>query len=159
MCPRHLRMKSRVPWTVWTSGRLNIAVSRGCIEALRPWHNPDLFSRGGFPGLGNVACCGHNRRINSRWGVVCEGMPTSGLWSEPQCRWHINRLELEAVFLALKDFRPQLEQRHVTELIVAPPSPIPIRKDLLSQVSGSVWHLNPELWSLHMWLLQGYKRS
>ncbi len=117
MCPRHLWMKSRVPWTVWTSGRLNIAVSHGCIEALRPWHNPDLFSRGGSPGLGNVARCGHNRRINSRWGVVCEGMPTSGLWSEPQSRWHINRLELEAVFLALKDFRPQLEQRHVTELI------------------------------------------
>ncbi len=90
---------------MWTSGRLNIAVSLGCIEALRPWHNPDLFSRGGSPGLGNVACCGHNRRINSRWGVVCEGMPTSGLWSEPQSPWHINRLELEAVFLALKDFR------------------------------------------------------
>ncbi len=48
-----------------------------------------------------------------RWGAVCEGIPASGLWSEPQSRWHINRLELEAVFLALKDFRPQLEQRHV----------------------------------------------
>ncbi len=27
---------------------------------------------------------------------------------------------------------------------------IPIRRDLLSQVSGSVWHPNPELWSLHV---------
>ncbi len=40
-------------------------------------------------------------------------MPASGLWSEPQSRWHINRLELEAVFLALKEFRTQLEQQHV----------------------------------------------
>ncbi len=40
-------------------------------------------------------------------------MPPSGLWSEPQSRWHINRLDLEAVFLTLKDFRPQLEQQHV----------------------------------------------
>ncbi len=47
------------------------------------------------------------------WGAVCEGMPASGLWSEPQTRWHINRSELEAVFLALKEFRAQLEQQHV----------------------------------------------
>ncbi len=39
-------------------------------------------------------------------------MPASGLWSESQSWGHINRLQLEAVFLALKDFRPQLEQRH-----------------------------------------------
>ncbi len=44
---------------------------------------------------------------------MCEGMPDSVLWLEPQSRWHINPLELGAVFLALKDFRPQLEQRHV----------------------------------------------
>ncbi len=35
------------------------------------------------------------------------------LVSEPQSQWHINRLELEEVFFALKDFRPQLEQQHV----------------------------------------------
>ncbi len=29
-----------------TSGRLSIAVTRGCIEALTPWRNPDLFSWG-----------------------------------------------------------------------------------------------------------------
>ncbi len=47
----------------------------------------------------------------------------------------------------------------LTELLVARPWPIPIRRDLLSQVNGSVWHLNPELWSLHVWLLRGYQRS
>ncbi len=47
------------------------------------------------------------------WGAVCEGMPASGLWLESKSRWHINRLELEAVFLALKVFQPQLEQQHV----------------------------------------------
>ncbi len=47
----------------------------------------------------------------------------------------------------------------LTELLVAPPWPIPIKKDLLSQVDGSVWHPNPELWSLHVWLLRGYQRG
>ncbi len=37
----------------------------------------------------------------------------SWLGSEPQSQWHINCLKLEEVFLALKDFRPQLEQQHV----------------------------------------------
>ncbi len=40
-------------------------------------------------------------------------MPASGLWLESKSRWHINRLELEAVFLALKVFQPQLKQQHV----------------------------------------------
>ncbi len=50
-----LWLKSRVPWTAWTSGRLSIAVTPGCIEALTARRNPDLFSRG-VP-LGSVASC------------------------------------------------------------------------------------------------------
>ncbi len=113
MRPLELWLKSRVPWTAWTSERLSIAVNRGCIKALMPWRNPDLFSRG-VP-LGSVA----SRMVVTTdasthgWGAVCEGMPASALWSEPQTRWHINRLELEAVFLALKEFWTQLEQQHV----------------------------------------------
>ncbi len=47
----------------------------------------------------------------------------------------------------------------LTELLIAPPWPIPVRKDMLSQVDGSVWHPNPELWNLHVWLLQGCQGS
>ncbi len=109
MRPLQLWLKSRVPWTAWTSGRLRIAVSRGCIEALRPWRDPDLFSRGVPLGLVTSRVVVTTDASSRGWGAVCEGMPASGLWSEPQSRWHINRLELEAVFLALKDFQPLLE--------------------------------------------------
>ncbi len=115
MRPLQLWLKSRVPWTAWTSGRLSIAVTCGCIEALAPWRNPDLFSRGVKKTLGLVT----SRVVVTTdastlgWGAVCEGMPASGRWSEPQIRWHINRLEREAVFLALKEFRAQLERQHV----------------------------------------------
>ncbi|KAF4109555.1 hypothetical protein G5714_008807 [Onychostoma macrolepis] len=54
---------------------------------------------GGSPGLGGIMCCGHNGRIDSQLGL-------SGLWSEPQSRWHISHLDLEAVFLTLKDYWP-----------------------------------------------------
>ncbi len=63
-------------------------------------------SAGGVPpGLGDVTCRGHDWTHQlEAGGAVCEGMLTLGLWSEPQSRWHINRLELEAVFLALRIF-------------------------------------------------------
>ncbi len=32
---------------------------------------------------------------------------------------------------------------------------IPLRRDLLSQVQGKIWHPQPELWSLHVWPLDG----
>ncbi len=70
MRPLQLWLKTRVPWT---SGCLNITVSRGCIEALKPWHNPDLFSRG-VP-LGSVV---------SR--VVVMHRPTAGEQCAMECQ-------------------------------------------------------------------------
>ncbi len=52
----------------------------------------------------------------------------------------------------------ELAEPDLMELLEAPPWSIPVRKDRLSQVDGSVWHPNPELWSLHVWPLQGYQR-
>ncbi len=46
-------------------------------------------------------------------GAVFKGILASWLGSEPQGQWQINRLDLEAVYLVLKDFWPQLEQQHV----------------------------------------------
>ncbi len=113
MRPLQLWLKTRVPWTAWTSGRLSIAVTRGCIEALAPWRNPNFFSRGVPLGLVTSRVVVTTDASTLGWGAVCEGMPASGQWSEPQIRWHINRLELEAVFLALKEFQAQLERQHV----------------------------------------------
>ncbi len=92
---------------------MSIAVTRGCIEALAPWRNPNFFSRGVPLGLVTSRVVVTTDASTLGWGAVCEGMPASGQWSEPQIRWHINRLELEAVFLALKEFQAQLERQHV----------------------------------------------
>ncbi len=40
-------------------------------------------------------------------------------------------------------------------LATAPPWRIPLRKDLLSQGLGTIWHPRPDLWNLHVWLLDG----
>ncbi len=43
-------------------------------------------------------------------------------------------------------------------LATAPPCPIPLRKDLLSQRRGTLWHPRPDLWKLHVWSLDGTRR-
>ncbi len=47
------------------------------------------------------------------WGATCNGQAASGVWTGPRLLWHINCLELWAVHLALRQFRPLLLGKHV----------------------------------------------
>ena len=47
------------------------------------------------------------------WGAHMGSLSAAGLWSQTQREWHINRLELEAVALALQAFLPQAKGRHI----------------------------------------------
>ncbi len=40
-------------------------------------------------------------------------------------------------------------------LVTAPPWQILLRKDLLTQRRGTLWHPRPDLWKLHVWSLDG----
>ncbi len=44
-------------------------------------------------------------------------------------------------------------------LATAPPWRIPLRKDLLSQGLGTIWHPRPDLWNHHVWLLDGTRQT
>ncbi|KAL0164569.1 hypothetical protein M9458_040322, partial [Cirrhinus mrigala] len=44
-------------------------------------------------------------------------------------------------------------------LAAAPPWKIPLRRDLLSQGMGTIWHPRPDLWNLHVWLLVGTRQT
>ncbi len=50
---------------------------------------------------------------------------------------------------------PPLEEPAVGVIpaVRSSPWPIPLRRDLLSQANGTLWHQQPELWALHVWLL------
>ncbi len=47
------------------------------------------------------------------WGVVFEGRPARGEWTGEFISWHINCLDLRAVFLALMHFLPVLGKHHI----------------------------------------------
>ncbi len=63
-------------------------------------------------------------RFNTGWGALCEGKPTFGHWSKAEKGFHINCLEMLAVFRACQFFLPDLIGRHVL-----------IRSDNMSVVS------------------------
>ncbi|KAI2653820.1 ORF V: Enzymatic polyprotein [Labeo rohita] len=90
-----------------------IKVTRRCLRALDMWRKPRFLPQG--PVLG--APC---RRVTlatdaslTGWGAVMSDQPARGLWSGHQLTWHINCLEMLAVFRALKHFLPDLRDRHV----------------------------------------------
>ncbi|KAI2657288.1 Transposon Ty3-G Gag-Pol polyprotein [Labeo rohita] len=90
-----------------------IKVTRQYLRALDMWKKPWFLSQG--PVLG--APC---RRITlatdaslTGWGAVMSGHPARGLWSSRHLTWHINCLEMLAVFRALKHFLPDLIGHHV----------------------------------------------
>ncbi len=90
-----------------------IKVTRRCLRALDMWRKPWFLSQG--PVLG--APC---RRVTlatdaslTGWGAVISGHPARGLWSGHHLTWHINCLEMLAVFRALKHFLPDLRNHNV----------------------------------------------
>ncbi len=104
---KELRLHPTVPAT-----RL-VRVSRSCCRHLLMWRDP-AFLRSGVR-MGAI----HRRHMITKdasmtgWGAVFEGRPASGEWKEEFLFWHINCLELRAVFLALKYFLPVLGEHHV----------------------------------------------
>ncbi len=104
---KELRLHPTVPAT-----RL-IRVSRSCCRTLLMWRDP-VFLRSGVR-MGAI----HRRHMITTdasmtgWGAVFEGRPASGEWKEEFLSWHINGLELRAVFLALKYFLPVLGGYHI----------------------------------------------
>ncbi len=104
---KELRLHPTVPATCL------VRVSRSCCRRLLMWRDP-VFLRSGVR-MGAI----HRRHMITTdasmtdWGAVFEGRPASGEWKEEFLFWHINCLELRAVFLALKYFLPVLGEHHV----------------------------------------------
>ncbi len=104
---KELRLHPTVPAT-----RL-IRVSRSCCRHLLMWRDP-VFLQSGVR-MGAI----HRRHMITTdasmtgWGAVFEGRRASGEWKEEFLFWHINCLELRAVFLALKYFLPVLGGHHI----------------------------------------------
>ncbi len=113
MRPLQHWLHSRVPRWAWRRGTLRVGISQQCRCSLSPW--TDLaFLWAGVP-LEQVSrhTVVTTDASSTGWGATCNGQAASGLWTGPRLLWHINCLELWAVHLALRQFRPLLLGKHV----------------------------------------------
>ncbi len=78
----------------------------------QPLDRPCLSTGRGAPRISVPAYCCHNRCLQHGLGRYMQ-QAASGLWTGPRLLWHINCLELWAVLLALRQFRPLLLGKHV----------------------------------------------
>ncbi len=101
------------PRVAWRRGTLRVGITQQCRRSLSPW--TDLaFLQAGVP-LEQVSrhTVVTTDASSTGWGATCNGQAASGLWTGPRLLWHINCLELWAVHLALRQFRPLLLDKHV----------------------------------------------
>ncbi len=103
-------------------------------------------------------------RVNARHG--CTGtqlspglaqicVPPVSLLAKTLCniREDMEQVMLVAPYWPSRTWFPEL-----MILAIAPPLPIPLRKDLLSQRRGTLWHPRPDFWKLQVWSLDGKRR-
>ncbi len=104
---KELRLHPTIPAT-----RL-IKVSRSCSRPLLQWRDPAFLQSG--VRMGAI----HRRHMITTdasmtgWGAFFEGRPASGEWTGEFLSWHINCLQLRAVFLALMYFLPVHGEHHI----------------------------------------------
>ncbi len=106
-------LHDRVPRWAWRCGTYRVSVTPSCLQTFSPWS--DLaFLRAGVP---LVQVSRHvvvsTDASAMGWGTMCNGHAAAGLWTGPRLQWHVNCLELLAVWLALRRFKMLLNDKHV----------------------------------------------
>ncbi len=102
-----------VPRWAWRCGTYRVSVTPSCRQTFGPWS--DLaFLRAGVP---LVQVSRHvvvsTDASAMGWGAMCNGHAAAGLWTGSRLQWHVNCLELLAVWLALRRFKRLLHDKHV----------------------------------------------
>ncbi|CAM4454824.1 unnamed protein product [Leuciscus chuanchicus] len=107
MRPLQFWLKARVPRQAWASGLLRLKVNQKCVTALKPWRADDWYQSGVSLGTSSRVRVVSTDVSTSGWGVLLEGRPFFGQWSEREKLLHINCLEMLAVDNALTRFVPK----------------------------------------------------
>ena len=90
-----------------------VKVTTNCILSLRPWLRAGALTAGVSVGLVSNPKVLTTDASLSGWGAILEGKTARGTWNAEYGTRHINFLELTAVLLALKRFKPFVMGCHV----------------------------------------------
>ena len=90
-----------------------VTVSAGCVLALKWWSSRRVLEQGVPLGLTLSRKVVTTDASLSGWGATHDGRTARGVWCGAMRHAHINYLELLAVFLALRHFKPFIQGCHV----------------------------------------------
>ncbi len=87
--------------------------------------------------------------------ALCKyAFPPVSLLAQALCKLRVLLVLLVGPHWPSRTWFPEL-----ISLDTAPPWRIPLRKDLLSQGLGTIWHPRSDLWNLHVWILDGTRNT
>ncbi|CAL9686954.1 unnamed protein product [Knipowitschia caucasica] len=94
-------------------GHRSVLVSAECVRALHPWKCETFLTAGVTTGTITARKFITTDASLRGWGATLEGRIVNGKWSSQMQMCHINFLELQAVWLALRHFLPLIRGQHV----------------------------------------------
>ncbi len=113
MRPLQHWLHSRVPRWAWRRGALRVNITQECRRSFSPWTDLAFLRAGVHLEQVSRHVVVTTDASSTGWAATCNGQAASGLWTGPRLLWHINCLELLAVHLALRQFRPLRLGKHV----------------------------------------------
>ncbi len=83
MRPIQIWLKTQVTKKAWKIGRARVVVTHRCLNALKPWRNPDLYQHGAQMGMVTW-----RKVMTLDRGAHCDGVPVSGDWTVGESMAH-----------------------------------------------------------------------
>ena len=96
-----------------SQGHRQVLVTESCTRALRPWLKAGVLASGVSMGPVPFVRTITTDASMSGWGAILDGQTAKGVWGRDLRSYHINFLELMAVYLALQRFERLVLGCHV----------------------------------------------
>jgi ribonuclease HI len=103
-------------WSTDQDMETKVPLSLEALEAIQWWQNKENLTAGTRIHPEQPDHLLYTDASKAGWGAHVAELRAQGLWSQQQQSWHINSLELEALWKGLQVFRTRLERSHVVAM-------------------------------------------
>jgi ribonuclease HI len=103
-------------WSTEQDMETRVPISLEVLEAVQWWENRNNLSTGVRIHPEQPDFLLYSDALKAGWGAHVANLKAQGLWSQEETSWHINALELEALWRGLQVFRAKLQGSHVVAM-------------------------------------------
>ena len=103
-------------WSTDQDMETPVPISLKALEVIQWWQNRGNLTTGVRVHPSQPDHLLYTDASNAGWGAHVAELRAQGLWSQQEKSWHINSLELEALWKGLQVFKARLKQSHVVAM-------------------------------------------